>query len=771
MKIRTNYLKAALIFFLFAAISTTKTSAQNGQFDTRFTVKNIVCDSSQVVINVQVRAHTIASNFLMGNANYRFEYNPLQIRNPRISSQETFSNQAPASDNNYTPQNLNGSSVGTTRGTVSLNTVYSGGVHGAKRVDTAWTTVSCIKFDIVQMMQCFDLTWHDNNTLPITSINEVIIISQNPFDYTLYNVAAGGLFTNINTCPSSICNPVINHAPVVNIAPQTVKRDSVLSVCITINDVDSANTHTVNVCKQPVNGRLGVLFLNNPTHQLCFNYLPNARFVGRDSICFKICDNGLPSLCTTVNVPITVTFKIDTPSVIITPITTDKDSTITKCFTITGLNTNDTLHSSICGTRNGTAIVTAINNSLCVTYRGNPNFVGSDTVCIILCNVYGVCRTINIPIVVNGCKDIEAPRIVCPENMKVNIFSEIINDPSHFLQRALMGDSCLTLKLFYNLPTATDDCSTPTVTQTNTLKNGASFPIGTTELVFEAVDKLGKITTCRTKIDIVTERLIIAAADTIYACKSSTTSILSREMGTGNYVWTGPNGFTSFSRQANITNVSASSLGIYHLIATNGTCRVKDSVRLVVINTPVLVNDVYQMANGQTSLNGSSVLLNDTILRGANYSVKLKGTVGLGNLMFNSDGKFTYISPVDFTKTTSFVYEVCYTDCPNNCQTATVLIKAASGQRQSDGATNVITPNGDGINETLIIENYDPTIDINSQIVIYNQWGDAIFRAAPYLNDWNGTYNKENLPDGTYYFIFLKTHDAAPIKDFVTVIR
>ena len=139
--------------------------------------------------------------------------------------------------------------------------------------------------------------------------------------------------------------------------------------------------------------------------------------------------------------------------------------------------------------------------------------------------------------------------------------------------------------------------------------------------------------------------------------------------------------------------------------------------------------------------------------------------------MFNSDGKFTYISPVDFTKTTSFVYEVCYTDCPNNCQTATVLIKAASGQRQSDGATNVITPNGDGINETLIIENYDPTIDINSQIVIYNQWGDAIFRAAPYLNDWNGTYNKENLPDGTYYFIFLKTHDAAPIKDFVTVIR
>jgi hypothetical protein len=78
----------------------------------------------------------------MGDANYRFEYDPRTIDHPRIVSQPNFSNQSPDRDMNYGLQNLNGTSKGETRGLVSVNTFYTGSANGAKQVDTAWMTVS-----------------------------------------------------------------------------------------------------------------------------------------------------------------------------------------------------------------------------------------------------------------------------------------------------------------------------------------------------------------------------------------------------------------------------------------------------------------------------------------------------------------------------------------------------------------------------------------------------------------------------------------------------
>ena len=94
-----------------------------------------------------------------------------------------------------------------------------------------------------------------------------------------------------------------------------------------------------------------------------------------------------------------------------------------------------------------------------------------------------------------------------------------------------------------------------------------------------------------------------------------------------------------------------------------------------------------------------------------------------------------------------------------------------SSQKVGGYVTNVITPNGDGVNDALIIENYDPSVNRDSQITVYNKWGDAVFKAAPYLNDWTGTYGSKSLPDGTYYFVFLKSLDNKRIKDFVTIVR
>jgi gliding motility-associated-like protein len=76
---------------------------------------------------------------------------------------------------------------------------------------------------------------------------------------------------------------------------------------------------------------------------------------------------------------------------------------------------------------------------------------------------------------------------------------------------------------------------------------------------------------------------------------------------------------------------------------------------------------------------------------------------------------------------------------------------------------NAITPDGDGINDSFVISGLDNYP--NNSIVIFNRWGNEVFFAAPYLNDWTGTsmnqlnIGGDELPSGTYYYI-LELGDA-----------
>ena len=68
---------------------------------------------------------------------------------------------------------------------------------------------------------------------------------------------------------------------------------------------------------------------------------------------------------------------------------------------------------------------------------------------------------------------------------------------------------------------------------------------------------------------------------------------------------------------------------------------------------------------------------------------------------------------------------------------------------------NVITPNGDGVNDTWIIDCIESYPD--NTVRIFNRWGDLIIRFDHYdntTNIWKGTNAKGDLlPDGTYYYI------------------
>ena len=83
---------------------------------------------------------------------------------------------------------------------------------------------------------------------------------------------------------------------------------------------------------------------------------------------------------------------------------------------------------------------------------------------------------------------------------------------------------------------------------------------------------------------------------------------------------------------------------------------------------------------------------------------------------------------------------------------------------------SVITPNDDGLNDEFRIPCL-PDDNPDSEMMIFNEWGDRVFFSKPYQNNWRGTYKNLPLPDGTYFYLFKKTAATTPQKGYVTVFR
>ena len=64
---------------------------------------------------------------------------------------------------------------------------------------------------------------------------------------------------------------------------------------------------------------------------------------------------------------------------------------------------------------------------------------------------------------------------------------------------------------------------------------------------------------------------------------------------------------------------------------------------------------------------------------------------------------------------------------------------------------NVLTPNGDGKNDTWKIENIESYP--NTEVMVVNREGQFVFEDSNYSNNWDGKYNGKYLPDATYYYI------------------
>ena len=88
---------------------------------------------------------------------------------------------------------------------------------------------------------------------------------------------------------------------------------------------------------------------------------------------------------------------------------------------------------------------------------------------------------------------------------------------------------------------------------------------------------------------------------------------------------------------------------------------------------------------------------------------------------------------------------------------------------QAIKANNILTPNGDGVNDLWVVENID--MYPNNTVTIFDKAGRILFTQKGYKNTWDGTVNGSALGENTYYYIIDFGTSKLRQKGFITLVR
>jgi gliding motility-associated-like protein len=189
-------------------------------------------------------------------------------------------------------------------------------------------------------------------------------------------------------------------------------------------------------------------------------------------------------------------------------------------------------------------------------------------------------------------------------------------------------------------------------------------------------------------------------------------------------------------------------------------CSASDDVTISMggVQRPIAVNDY-----DTTGLNASTLInvtVNDSDPIGLGLDVSIISSPKSGTAILNEDGSIVYTPYLNFTGNDTLTYMICDRGMPSKCATAIVVITIFP-VREFIEIYNLVTPNGDGSNDTWFIRGIEDYP--NNTVLLFNRWGDKVHEFKGYDNSklfWDGTSEKGNkLPAGTFYYI-LKLNDV-----------
>ncbi len=242
-------------------------------------------------------------------------------------------------------------------------------------------------------------------------------------------------------------------------------------------------------------------------------------------------------------------------------------------------------------------------------------------------------------------------------------------------------------------------------------------------------------------------------------------------------VWTSLGGAVVESPTANTTEVAplnpGNNLFIWTLSADGCPDYSADTLIIMSEVAPVANNDLIELTE-EIRFGSTNILAND-ITSSSEVTITILSEPLFGQMDSLINGVYHYSVGPGAEGETEVTYQICSTNCPEKCDEATIIIIVPEDPNEPEVA-NTITPNEDGLNDMLIfdiIANNAPDEFPDNEIIIFNRWGDIVYSAAPYNNDWNGLNDQGNeLPHGTYYYILrLNISKGEIIRGDVTIIR
>lgn len=124
---------------------------------------------------------------------------------------------------------------------------------------------------------------------------------------------------------------------------------------------------------------------------------------------------------------------------------------------------------------------------------------------------------------------------------------------------------------------------------------------------------------------------------------------------------------------------------------------------------------------------------------------------------------------LDYEAKQYFTFDVAVTDEGGLTAIAPVTVMINDAVEQTINATNFITPNGDGHNDYWELKN--PELYSNFKVMIFNNAGEMLFETENYQNDWDGSYDGEQLPQGTYFYIIKSPEGEFLYRGTISLVR